>query len=45
MRPSKGVILNVTKENLQLTSDTITIFMRYCFMTFRVESVSCMVNV
>ena len=27
--------LNVTKENLQLTSDTRTILMRYCFMTFQ----------
>ena len=34
LRPSKGVILDVTKENLQLTSDTRTILMRYCFMTF-----------
>ena len=25
LRPSKGAILNVTKENLQLTSDTRTI--------------------
>ena len=31
---SKGAILNVTKVNLQLTSDTKTILMRYCFMTF-----------
>ena len=34
LRPSNGAILNVTKENLQLTSDTRTILMRYCFMTF-----------
>ena len=34
LMPSKGAILNVTKENLQLTSDTKTILMRYCFMTF-----------
>ena len=34
LRPSKGAILNVTKENTQLTSDTRTIPMRYCFMTF-----------
>ena len=40
LMPSKGAILNVTKENLQLTSDTKTILMRYCFMTFQVESVS-----
>ena len=33
LMPSKGAILNVTKENLQLTSDTRTILMRYCFMT------------
>ena len=31
---SKGAILNVTKQNLQLTSNTKTILMRYCFMTF-----------
>ena len=34
LMPRKGVILNVTKENLQLTSDTKTILMRYCFMIF-----------
>ena len=34
LMPSKGAILNVTKENLQLTSGTKTILMRYCFMTF-----------
>ena len=37
LRPSKGAIIKsykVTKENLQLTSDTRTILMRYCFMTF-----------
>ena len=40
LRPSMGAILNVTKENLQPTSDTRKILMRYCFMTFQVESVS-----
>ena len=34
LMPRKGIILNVTKENLQLTSDTNTILMRYCFMIF-----------
>ena len=34
LMPSKGAILIVTKENLQLTSDTKTILMRHCFMTF-----------
>ena len=34
LMPSKGAILNITKENLQLTSDTRMILMRYCFMTF-----------
>ena len=34
LRPSKGAILNITKKNLQLTSDTRTILIRNCFMTF-----------
>ena len=34
LMPSKGAILNVTKENLQLNSDTKTILMKYCFIIF-----------
>ena len=34
LMPSKGPILIVTTENLQLTSDTKTILIRYCVMTF-----------